>query len=45
MDHQQLVGRTRFVAEHDPAEPDLGIDREDQLGKLCFADAPIERTA
>jgi hypothetical protein len=45
VDHQELVGRPRLAAEHDPAEADLGVDGEDQLRQLRLADASIERGA
>jgi hypothetical protein len=43
--HQKFVGRTRLATEHDPTEAHLGVDRENQLRKLGFADASIQSGA
>lgn len=43
--HQRFGGRMWFVAEHDPAETHLGIDRENDLRQLCFVDAVIDLSA
>ena len=43
VDHQQLVGRSRFAPEHDPTESHLSINVQDQLGQLRLADAVLER--
>ena len=43
--HQQFLVGTRFATEHDPAEAHLGIDLEQQLRQLRFADPMIERGA
>ena len=40
--HQQFLLRTGFATEHDPTEAHLGIDLEQQLRQLRFADPMIE---
>ena len=37
--HQQFLIGTRFPTEHDPAEAHLGIDLQQQIGQLRFADS------
>jgi hypothetical protein len=43
--HQQLFVGTGFATEHDPAEAHLGIDLQQQIRQLRFADPVIERGA
>ena len=43
--HEQLLAGPRFAPEHDPAEADLCIDGQDDLGQLHLADALIEPRA
>jgi hypothetical protein len=43
--HQQFPVGTRLATEHDPAEAHVGIDLEQQLRQLRFADPMIERGA
>lgn len=40
--HDELCGRARLAAVHQPAVADLGIDGEHDLRQLCLTDAPVE---